>query len=135
MEDLRTTAEGVKKYEEAFQTLQNEYRVFIWLYSFSFGGMEMEVEMMLWIIYGLLAVTVAGWILLGIFHRKFGMYFLPYLISLLGLTLLMVSIFLIGGWEGMGVGMISFAVVAIGLLAGLTVYVYSLVKKKRTFSS
>ncbi|MBM7095212.1 hypothetical protein JSY36_05530 [Bacillus sp. H-16] len=95
----------------------------------------MEVEMMLWIIYGLLVVTVAGWILLGIFHRKFGMYFLPYLISLLGLTLLMVSIFLIGGWEGMGVGMIAFAVVAIGLLAGLTVYVYSLVKKKRTFSS
>lgn len=84
-----------------------------------------------WIIYGILALTAAGWLLLGVVYNKLRKYFLPYIINQLGLTLLMISLFVIGGWEGMGVGMIALMIIGAGLLMALSVLVYSRVKKKR----
>ncbi|WP_078592928.1 YesK family protein [Evansella clarkii] len=84
-----------------------------------------------WIIYGILALTAAGWLLLGVVYNKLRKYFLPHIINQLGLTLLMISLFVIGGWEGMGVGMIALMIIGAGLLMALSVFVYSRVKKKR----
>jgi len=59
---------------------------------------------------------VGGWMLVPYIYRRYRFYNIPFIIFQLGVTLLFVSIFFIGGWEGMGYGFLAFIIMGIGLM-------------------
>ena len=84
---------------------------------------------LIWI--GSIALCIFGWAYFRFFYRKHKRYFVPYLIFQLGVTLLVISIFIIGQWAGMAYGFISLVIMGLGLLIGLLIFIYSFVQRKR----
>jgi len=71
-----------------------------------------------------IALFLTGIYYFRYFYVKKRHYFIPYLIFQVGATLLVVSIFLIGGWNGMFYGMVALFMVAIGLVVALCIFIY-----------
>ena len=72
----------------------------------------MGTEYLIWI--GSLALFILGWYYFTFFYVKRKRYFIPYIVFQLGLTLFVVSIFIIGRWVGMGLGIISLLIMGLG---------------------
>ncbi|AST93652.1 hypothetical protein BC6307_21475 [Sutcliffiella cohnii] len=86
------------------------------------------MEYVIW--FGSVALFVLGLFYFKFFYVKQRKYFIPYLIFQIGITLLVASIFIIGGWAGMAYAFISVWIIGLGLLSGLFVFVYSKIKGK-----
>ncbi|WBL14845.1 hypothetical protein [Sutcliffiella sp. NC1] len=86
------------------------------------------MEYVIW--FGSVALFVLGLFYFKFFYVKHRKYFIPYLVFQIGITLLVASIFIIGGWAGMAYAFISVWIIGLGLLSGLFVFVYSKIKGK-----
>lgn len=82
-----------------------------------------------------LVLFFLGWYYFKLFYVKKRRFFIPYIIFQLGVTLLVISIFLIGGFEGMGYGVMALMIMAMGLLLGLIFFLYFFIKEKRMQNS
>ncbi len=89
----------------------------------------MGLTYIIWI--GSIALCIFGWAYFSSFYRKHKRYFVPYLIFQLGVTLLVISIFIIGSWAGMAYGFVSLVIMGLGLIIGFLIFTYSFVQRKR----
>ncbi|MFJ7935904.1 hypothetical protein [Sporosarcina sp. NPDC096371] len=89
----------------------------------------MGLEYVLWI--GSPVLLIIGWGFFKFFYGTNKKYFIPYILFQLGISLLVTSIFIIGGWSGMAYGFISLVMMGMGLIAGILVWSYTLIQTKR----
>lgn len=80
--------------------------------------------------FGSIALCILGWAYFRTFYEKHKRYFVPYLIFLLGNTLLVISIFIIGEWAGLAYAFISLIIMGLGLIIGFLILMYSYVQRK-----
>ncbi|MEK3886256.1 hypothetical protein [Bacillus sp. FSL K6-3431] len=88
----------------------------------------MDLSYVIWI--GSLVLFIIGWCYFRFIYVKHKKYFIPYIVFQLGISLLIASIFIIGGWAGMGYGIISLFIMGLGLISGLFVFIYYLIQEK-----
>lgn len=86
------------------------------------------MEYVLWI--ATLFLLVYGWLRFNHFYKRNRTYFIPYIIFQLGVTLFAISLFLIGGWQGMGYGIVAIMMIGVGLLLALLIYVLNFIRNK-----
>ena len=88
----------------------------------------MGLEYVIWI--GSSALFIIGWCYFRFFYVTHKKYFIPYIVFQLGISLLVTSLFIIGGWTGMAYGMVALVMIGLGLIVGLLVWVYALLQQK-----
>lgn len=86
------------------------------------------MEYILWM--ATIFVLGFGWLRFKHFYEDNRTYFMPYIIFQLGVTLFAISLFVIGGWQGMGVGIVAVMMIGIGLFIALLIYVFHFIKHK-----
>ena len=89
----------------------------------------MGLEYIIWI--GSSALFIIGWCYFKFFFITHKNYFIPYIVFQLGISLLVTSLFIIGGWAGMAYGFVSLVMMSLGLIAGLIIGIFSLRQTQR----
>ncbi|PPA70960.1 hypothetical protein [Jeotgalibacillus proteolyticus] len=72
----------------------------------------------------IIAVFVAGWVMVKYMYVMHKKYFIPYLIFQLGVTLLLVRVWMIRGIEGSTWGFNGLVMMAVGLISALIIFLY-----------
>ena len=83
----------------------------------------MGLHYIIWI--GSLALFFIGWYYSRFIYVKYKTYFVPYILFQLGISLFVISIFIVGGWAGMGLGFVSLLIMGVGLLVALFIFILS----------
>lgn len=91
-------------------------------------GVCVSLEYVIWI--ATLFLLVFGWLRFNHFYRHQRTYFVPYIIFQIGVTLFAISIFIIGGWDGMGLGIVAIMMIGVGVLIALLIYIIHFIKSK-----